>query len=331
MCDINIKKDQITSYFDKQIEGKSKEGIAIIHLGGPGSGKNTLSANILPLLGFDEKKFVSIDPDYTLDILYQHKEPCRDSANDITDFFRNKVTEERYNYILYGTGRKRDWVINKIIQNTRKQHYKIYLSIVLNDVNIIIPRIIQRTLDTGRVINIEFIKSVYSILEQNIPEYINLDCEMIDGILVVDNSSIDVAPRLLYKSFCNNGIKSVKCYDVDHNFKLLDEFCPFLWKETKRMICHGLIIAILLAIVSYYVIFVYKLQWYIIPISSVIITYCTAKIEKKNNTTKEMIIISLLTAASIFLVLLQRFNVPESMGVSLLSGMITGSVWHAVS
>lgn len=325
MCHVEISKQQIQQFLDKQMEGKSQQGIAFIIIGGPGSGKNAIKNISLRSLGLDETTFALIDSDVILDSFYHNKESCRTSANHINDYSFNMILEKHIDFMYCATGRKPELFIPNVIQRTKKSNYKVYVSIVANTSDTAIPRVIKRTLDTGRNFNIEIIKDIYSTLEKNIFTYMNLECSDVDGIFVIDNST--QTPQLLYTSTCHNDIKSVKCYDVAHNYAYVTEFCPSLWKDMGKILCNGLLIAALIGIAAYYVI-TFKLHWSIIFIISAIVPYCTARWQLHRTTIKETILISLLTTAFVFFDLLRRFDASESLVISILSGVITGSVWH---
>ena len=325
MCHVEISKKGIQQFIDKQLVGKSQDGMGMMLIGGPGSGKNTLIDHIISTFGFNKQSFVLIDTDPILEALYQNNENCRvSSANRINDILCETVIKGRYNYIYCGTGRNSEYVLEKLIKPSKKQHYTIYLSVILNTIDVAIPRIMKRSLQTDRNTNITFVKDVYSKLEKYMHTYINLDCSLIDGIIVLDNSSNDFKPQIMYTSSCENDIKSVKCYDAINKYQYLTEFCPTLWKDIQRLLIHSVTIAIINAIVAYYTIIVYKLHWSSILISTAIISYCTVSLQHHYVSTREMIMISLLTACALFFILLERLDISQSLGISLLSGIIAG-------
>lgn len=325
MCHVEITKQQIQQFLDKQLAGKSQDGMGIMIVGGPGSGKNTLIDHITSTLGYNKTSFVLIDTDPILESLYQNNENCRvSSANRINDILCETAIKGRYNYIYCGTGRNSEYVIQHIIKPSKKHDYTIYLSVILNTIDVALPRIMKRSLQTNRNTNITFVKDVYSKLEQYMHTYINLDCSLVDGIIVLDNSSNDFKPQIMYTSSCENDIKSVKCYDALNKYQYLTEFCPTLWKDIQMILVHSITIAIINAIVVYYVIMMYKLHWSSILISTAIVSYCTASLQHHSVTIQEMILISLLTACAIFFILFDRFNLSQTIGISLLSGIISG-------
>ena len=325
MCNVKISKDQIQTFLKKQLEGKTHQGIAFIMVGGPGSGKNSVKDFSVASLGLDEKTFAIVDFDIVLETFYDNKISCRESAYDINKYVLDNVLERHIDFVYCGTGKNPESYIPDVIQRTKKNNYKVYLSIIANTTDTAIPRVIKRTLNTGRDFNIDAVKNIYSNLEKDILTYMSLDCSDVDGIFVIDNSS--KKPQFLYTSMCNNDIKSVKCYDVAHNYAYVTEFCPSLWKEVCTMLYNGIIIAALIGIAAYYII-LYKSHWSIILIISAIIPYCTAKYQIHLKTIKETVFISLLTAAVVFFDLLQRYHASESVIISILSGIITGISWH---
>jgi predicted ABC-type ATPase len=332
MCDVEISKQQIQHYIDKQLVGKSQDGIGLMLMGGPGSGKNTMIDRITSAFGFNKESFVLIDTDPILESLYQNNENCRvSSANHINDILCETTIKGRYNYIYCGTGRNSEYVIQHIVEPSKKQQYTVYLSVILNTIDVAIPRIMKRSFETNRNTNITFVKDVYSKLEQYMHTYINLDCSFINGIIVIDNSSNDFKPQILYTSSCENNIKSVKCYDAINKYQYLTEFCPTLWKDIQRLLVHSLTIDLINVIVVYYAVIVYKLHWSSILMSTAIISYCTASFYHHSVTIREMILISLLTASSLFFILVDRFTISQTIGISLLSGIISGYVSRIVT
>ena len=325
MCNTEISKDQIQEFLKEQLEEKSHQGIAFIMVGGPGSGKNSVKDFSLASLGLDQKSFAIVDFDIILERFYDNQSSCRDSAYDINKYVLDNVLEKHIDFVYCGTGKNPETYIPDVIQRTKKSNYKVYLSIIANTSEKAIPRVINRTLNTGRDFNIDAVKNIYSKLEKDILTYMSLDCSDVDGIFVIDNSS--KTPQFLYTSMCNNDIKSVKCYDVAHNYAYVTEFCPSLWNEIYTMLYNGIIIAALIGIVAYYVI-MDKSHWGIILIISAIIPYCTAKCQIHRKAIKETIFISLLTATVVFFDLLQRFDISISMVISILSGIIAGISWH---
>jgi len=325
MCHVEISTQQIQQYIDEQLVGKSQDGIGLMLMGGPGSGKNTLIDHITSTFGFNKQSFVLIDTDPILESLYQNNENCRvSSANHINDILLETTIQERYNYIYCGTGRNSEYVLGNVVEPSKKQHYTIYLSVILNTIDVAIPRIMKRSFETNRNTNITFVKDIYSKLEQYMHTYINLDCSFLDGIIVIDNSSNDFKPQLMYTSSCENNIKSVKCYDALNKYQYLTEFCPTLWKDIQTRLVYSITIAIINAIVVYYAVIVYKLHWSSTLICTAIISYCTASLQHHSVTSQEMILISLLTTCVLFFILFDRFDISQSMGISLLSGIIAG-------
>jgi predicted ABC-type ATPase len=326
MCNVEISKDDMQLFLNKRLEGKSHQGIGFILVGGPGSGKNTVIHTLLASLGLDEKTFALIDSDHIVEKLYDNNESCRTSANHINDFTFDAALSKHVDFIYSGTGRNLDFYTSNVIQKSKAHHYKLYLCIIENTTERAISRAIKRTLDTGRKFNIEHIKETYSKINENILTYMKLDCSDVDGIYVIDNSS--ETPQLLYTSSCENDIKSVKCYDVSHQYAYITEFCPSVWKEMKIMLSNGAIVALLNGLIAYYAIGVYKLHWSVLLFTSAILSYCTALYQTHYHTSRELVLISLFTCASIFFVLLHDFHLPEVIGIAILSGMITGYSWN---
>ena len=164
---------EIQQFMDKQFVGKSQDGIAIIMIGGPGSGKSTIIDRITSMFGFNKNSFVLIDSDPILKILYENNEKCRiPRANQVNDTLRDIAIKGRYNYIFCASGQHTERTIQELIKPSRNNHYTIYLSVVLTTIDVAIPRIKKRSLQTNRYVDMTYINNIYSKLQHYIRDYI---------------------------------------------------------------------------------------------------------------------------------------------------------------
>jgi predicted ABC-type ATPase len=83
------------------------------------------------------------------------------------------------------------------------------LVIVNNNVNTVLSRIEKRAKESGRNVDIDYTKSVYTELDKAIPKYLGLTCESVNGnIYLYDNSS---QLKLVYSTYCKDNEKKLKC------------------------------------------------------------------------------------------------------------------------
>jgi predicted ABC-type ATPase len=326
MDDRIIPNHILTNYIEKQFHGKSQQRNAFIIIGGPSSGKNTHKSIPIHELGLDEHTFALLDEDIILDTFYENNETYRGYAKKINKHILDYAIRGNYDMIYCGTGKNYNNYLSNIIRRLKQQHYKVYLSIIYNTLDIAIPRARLRSAITGRHFEEDFIKMAYSMVDKAIMQYMKLDCSEIDGIFMIDNTNDTNQPKLLYVATCANNIKSVKCYDVTYNHRFLSEFCPTLWADIVHMCMNAMIIAIVSALITYYVMIIYKLPWTAFIITMTIIFYCTAKAKVWQKTIQEIAITSLMSSMAIFIVLQYRYSSSESIGMAGLSGIIAATI-----
>jgi len=225
---------------------KKKKKIALLLIGPPGSGKTSSKMETLKSLDINIKDMVDIDPDELLINYFKNDNRCRKLLSEINDEIIKRTINNNYNFILDRTGYDYEWYYN-LIKEIKDKGYKIYLSIVLNNINTSIKRVKLRSETTQRNdIQENIIKKIYSRLETNIPKYINLKCEDVDEIFVYDNKN---NLKLLYKSKCIDNFKHVECFvnkskyfiDKDSNdtlYSSIEENC-LQGQKTNSIINYG--------------------------------------------------------------------------------------------
>ena len=176
-------------------------------------------------LHLNEETFVNIDPDIIITNIFNNNNECRKMADTINDDIFTMAKQDGYNLIFDGVGKNYDWYFQNVFQDLKTNGYKVYLCIVICDLEIALSRIKNRTLQTGRNVNESILLDIHEILKTNIPRYIDLNCSDIDEIYVFDNTN---AFTLMYLSKCNKlGEKSKRCFVKPdyHQFNYVKNAC----------------------------------------------------------------------------------------------------------
>lgn len=219
----NVSNIDINKYIEerfKVIEPLPGQPIAIVMVGGPGSGKSTSQIDCLSKLFIEQKNVVKINPDMILTDLYDNDERCREKVNIINDNMFEIAYNEMYNIIFDGTGKDYNWTKRNVINLLKKINYKVYLCINLINPDTALERAVKRAKETGRYVSENYLLYVYSELEKNIKRYTRLDCNEVDGIVVYDNNKSDI--EIIYESKCNDKLeKEINCYQGSSGYKFL--------------------------------------------------------------------------------------------------------------
>jgi predicted ABC-type ATPase len=189
-CPISLSYKDKEIFLRERFRNKKKDNIAIVTVGGPGSGKTTVKNDTLLRLGLNINDFVNIDRDEITTSLFQNKRECAEQVKRINHQSFKNAYLEKYNLIFDGTGKNFNKNYKDVIQLLKEHGYTIYLCIVHNDIDIALERIRLRTLETGRWIPIKTIKSFYEMIDPYIIDYLNIPCDHVDGIFLYDNTDI---------------------------------------------------------------------------------------------------------------------------------------------
>lgn len=187
-CPIFPSEEDKEIFLRERFRNKKKGNIAIVTVGGPGSGKTTVKKDTILQLGLNINDFVNIDRDEITTLLFQNKHKCADQVKIINHQSFKKAYLEKYNLIFDGTGKNFSKHYKSVIQLLKVHGYTIYLCIVHNDIDVAFERIKLRALETGRRIPIKRVKSFYETLDPHIIDYLNIPCEDVDGIFLYDNT-----------------------------------------------------------------------------------------------------------------------------------------------
>lgn len=188
-CSIVPSEEDKENYFTERFRNKRKGNVAIITIGGPGSGKTTVKKNTILKLGLSIDDFVDIDPDAIFTSFFKNREECFQNIESINDTFFERAYRQHFNLIVEGTGKDFNWKYEHVIKVLKAHGYTIYLCIVHNDIDIVLERIRLRALQTGRNVPTENVKHIYKKLDPHIIDYLNIPCEHVDGIFLYDNTN----------------------------------------------------------------------------------------------------------------------------------------------
>lgn len=199
-----ILHDKIMSDYLNQVQpvGEGEQPVVIMMMGGPASGKSSM----VRALGIDESKFVVADADAIKERIPEYRVGVRSRArkaaamaHEESSFLVKQVRAEaiasRKNLVIDGTGAKAKSYLD-VIPELRKQGYKIQLLMADCDVDVAVPRAIERAEKVGRFVPENFIRDAYP----NIPNSFKSVSPLVDEFHVFDtaNAKPNEMPRPLY-------------------------------------------------------------------------------------------------------------------------------------
>jgi predicted ABC-type ATPase len=146
------QEENINEFILRSVEGKTK-GIpkySVLMVGLPGSGKTSVRERCVP---DSSENFVVIDADEILTHFFNNDIKCYAEVYKIYNIWINYCIENEYNFILEGTGRNHDEIINRL----SNEGYFIILCVNLVNIKISKDRASRRGIITGRVVRPEYI------------------------------------------------------------------------------------------------------------------------------------------------------------------------------
>lgn len=195
-CIYNITNNTVNEYIDNIIKPlKSEETpICVINVGGPGSGKTTISKiYIKNILKKSIKKFCIINPD---DILYKYfnndihcYEIDKNSPYKVVNDLFEIAVKNKYN-ILYDTTGLNVKDIKSKIELLTKYNYKINVCVcIVDDMSIVLKRLENRRKLTGRNVDEDYLLKRYKDFPKILNNfYFNLLYKTIDEIIIYNTS-----------------------------------------------------------------------------------------------------------------------------------------------
>jgi predicted ABC-type ATPase len=197
-CKYKITSNTVNEYINNTILTlKSKDNpICVINVGGPGSGKTTVSKiYIKNILKKNIKDFCIVNPDDILYKYYNNDIHCYEIDNNspykvVNDLFEIAV-KNNYN-ILYDTTGLNIKDIKSKISLLKRQNYKINVCVCLvNDMSIIFKRLENRRKLTGRNVDEDYLLKRYKDLPKILNNfYFNLLYKTVHEIIIYNTSGL---------------------------------------------------------------------------------------------------------------------------------------------
>lgn len=216
MCNIRVSSKQIKTFLTERIEKAATNKIAIVLVGGPGSGKTSAIQATLKSLNEEQHNFINVDVDEIITNLFRNNTLCYNKAYVINNKLFIQGIEGSRNIILNGTGKDFNlW--SGYITKLKAFGYTVNLTIVMNKENVVYNRIKDRAVEIGRDVKRGYRLQAYKKLELAIPKYIALSCDMANNIYLYDNSEESI--RLVMKTSCIGNIKRLQEFGSHENKK----------------------------------------------------------------------------------------------------------------
>ena len=199
---------------------ESPEPKILILCGPPGSGKSTIKTQLLVSKNISD--YVNIDPDEIRSILMDQglTFPDDKTMSGITNAFnkriRNESQKQRFNIVFDTTGQNFRAVFD-LIRNSRDSGYKTHFVIVYASLETCLARVNSRnarlaeTASSRIPLPIEVAKSIYKgfLQDKGTASLFLLEYPVrVDEILLYDNNTYGMEPKLLYQKVQNEVIAS---------------------------------------------------------------------------------------------------------------------------
>ena len=155
------------------------------------------------------KDFANIETDEIISKLFNNDETCREKVNEINNKSFEMAIEQNKNIIFDRTGSDFDWYSTNVLKKLKDKGYKVFLVIIMNNIETALKRIQTRANIKGRNVNQAYAENVYKILSSAVPKYLSLDCEYADSIYLYDNSKENENIRLIYITTCDDSEKKI--------------------------------------------------------------------------------------------------------------------------
>jgi len=153
-------------------KGRSGKPVAIVMMGGPGSGKSTMRSQL-----FSDAGYVTVDndaikekiPHYWIGVANSDSDAAKrvhGVAGDIVHELTRRATRQGYNVIIDGTGRHLDGM-ERTIKDLKKKGYEVRLMMPHTPVEEGKRRAANRAEQSGRWLNPSFLDGVYPDVAAN--------------------------------------------------------------------------------------------------------------------------------------------------------------------
>lgn len=236
-CPLKLATRNIRNFINNKfahVDPHNKAPVAIIMIGGPGSGKSSAKNECIKNLGYVAKDFITIDPDEFIHSLFSSNYDCKIHMKTALQTTFDKAWHEKYNIIVDKTGKDFNKTNQQYITVLKKHGYKVFLCLTILDYPNAITRISKRNRGYDNKRELQVAKKTYNKLKKIYGKYVDLACNEVDGVFVYDNQK---KLKLVYKSMCDSkGEKYVECYSTSTLTHFLRKKCSRKKKyiNTKR-------------------------------------------------------------------------------------------------
>ena len=196
-CKHKLSNKNIKEYIETTVSPlkSNEQPLCIINVGGPGSGKSTVSKiYIKNVLKKNINKFCIVNPDDILNKYFNNDINCyeidNNSPHDVINELFDVAVKNKYN-ILYDTTGLDIKDIKPKINLLKKNNYTVNVCVCLIDISIALKRVEKRTKLTGRNMANDYFYKRYHDLPKILDHfYFNLLYKTIDEIIIYNTSSL---------------------------------------------------------------------------------------------------------------------------------------------
>jgi predicted ABC-type ATPase len=187
----------------KQGKGEGGRPLAIVMMGGPGSGKSTMMKKDYP----DRSGFVEVDPDgmkerlpeYLLAVANSDKLAAarshEESSTAITDRLKKLAIEGRYNVVLDGTGKNAN-KYEAMMRDLKAKGYEVRLMMPHIPLEVGVKRVRDRAHRNGRFVPTPVVEEAYASIPGNFERL----AKIADYAVLRDGTTTDQAGNLTMES-----------------------------------------------------------------------------------------------------------------------------------
>jgi predicted ABC-type ATPase len=196
-CKNKISDVIVNEYIENTVSPlkSNEQPLCIINVGGPGSGKSTVSKiYIKNVLKKNIKKFCVVNPDDILNKYFNNDINCyeidNNSPHDVINELFDVAVKNKYN-ILYDTTGLDIKDIKPKINLLKKNNYTVNVCVCLIDISIALKRVEKRRKTTGRNMANDYFYKRYHDLPKILDHfYFNLLYKKIDEIIIYNTNGL---------------------------------------------------------------------------------------------------------------------------------------------
>lgn len=198
-----VQTVQAAGLHDLVFKGVRSKKIAVVMAGGPAAGKSTVLQDFLLSLHRDRDEFAIIDSDLMLTSLSAFKmlraqnterggpstatQDCQSTAARLNNANLEFAIKSGLNIVFDGSGRNFNWTYHTLMRaKLHEAGYKVYMCIVVLDIETAVKRAKLRGLRTGRFVPQDVVRDIHRDVLDNIPRYKKLT--FLQQLVIYDNN-----------------------------------------------------------------------------------------------------------------------------------------------